>query len=64
MNATMQNWMKIGWLVEWGFYALSASKAIFRARTLDEEARDKKSPLKSKVSLTGQVVSVSHNCIC
>ena len=22
-----------GWLVEWGFYALSASKAIFRART-------------------------------
>ena len=24
---------KVGWLVEWGFYALSASKAIFRART-------------------------------
>ena len=23
----------IDWLVEWGFYALSASKAIFRART-------------------------------
>ena len=23
----------VGWLVEWGFYALSASKAIFRART-------------------------------
>ena len=23
----------LGWLVEWGFYALSASKAIFRART-------------------------------
>ena len=22
-----------GWLVEWGLYALSASKAIFRART-------------------------------
>ena len=24
---------EVGWLVEWGFYALSASKAIFRART-------------------------------
>ena len=24
---------RIGWLVEWGFYALLASKAIFRART-------------------------------
>ena len=23
----------VGWLVKWGFYALSASKAIFRART-------------------------------
>ena len=23
----------LGWLVEWGFYAMSASKAIFRART-------------------------------
>ena len=23
----------VGWLVEWGFYALLASKAIFRART-------------------------------
>ena len=26
-------WKLVGWLVEWGFYALSASKAIFRART-------------------------------
>ena len=25
--------VRVGWLVEWGFYALSASKAIFRART-------------------------------
>ena len=28
-----QDKCKVGWLVEWGFYALSASKAIFRART-------------------------------
>ena len=27
------NYKTVGWLVEWGFYALSASKAIFRART-------------------------------
>ena len=29
----LHHFAKVGWLVEWGFYALSASKAIFRART-------------------------------
>ena len=30
---TSVNFCSNGWLVEWGFYALSASKAILRART-------------------------------
>ena len=32
-KANKPNKRASGWLVEWGFYALSASKAIFRART-------------------------------
>ena len=32
-NFTLDLTWLVGWLVEWGFYALSASKAIFRART-------------------------------
>ena len=32
-NESLINRVFVDWLVEWGFYALSASKAIFRART-------------------------------